>query len=95
MSNPLYLNPIPFSFFCGLVKQLSECPPKPRTSSSNNSDTPSRQIRLVKKWITKVKDTHAPGLDEPLPPGTIVIFLRLLFPEEGVRRRSVTLSRAL
>ncbi|GAA5853542.1 hypothetical protein JCM5353_008815, partial [Sporobolomyces roseus] len=87
MSNPLYTNPIPFSFFCGLVKQLSECPPKPRTSSSNNSDTPSRQIRLVKSWITKVKDTHAPGLDEPLPPGTIVIFLRLLFPEEGVRRR--------
>lgn len=93
MSTALYANPIPFSFFSDLVKQISDCSAKPK-SIPTKSDQPSRQIKLVKRWIDKVKLNHAPGLDDPLPHGTIVIFLRLLFPEEGVRRRLVALIRA-
>lgn len=89
----LYANPIPFKFFSDLIEQISRCTAKPtskRVSSSKEpDDRPPKQIRLVQSWIDKVKGTHAPGLDDPLPVGTIVIFFRLLFPEEGVRRRSV------
>ncbi|GAA5911215.1 uncharacterized protein JCM6883_001943 [Sporobolomyces salmoneus] len=81
----IYSNPIPFSFFSDLVDQISRCTAKAKNSST--STQPSKQIKLVKRWIDKVKATHAPGLDDPLPDGTIVIFFRLLFPEEGVRRR--------
>lgn len=83
----LYANPIPFSFFSELVQQISRVTAKSKRRSSSTTSQPSKQIKLVKSWIDKVKATHAPGLDDPLPYGTIVTFFRLLFPEEGVRRR--------
>ncbi|GAA6016518.1 hypothetical protein JCM11491_002348 [Sporobolomyces phaffii] len=90
MTPPVYANPIPFGYFAELVHQISRCTAKPRTCNALATTTDrrrSKQIRLVESWIDKVKATHAHGLDDPLPSGTIVIFFRLLFPEEGVRRR--------
>ncbi|GAA5959998.1 hypothetical protein JCM3765_006129 [Sporobolomyces pararoseus] len=86
-STQLYANPIPFSFFSDLVEQISRVTARSKRRSSSTTTQPSKQIRLVKRWIDKVKEAHAFRLDEPLPPGTIAIFFRLLFPEEGVRRR--------
>ncbi|GAA6059260.1 hypothetical protein JCM10212_006653 [Sporobolomyces blumeae] len=81
----LYANPIPFDFFAQLVDRLSNC--TARRKGSKPKGGPSRQVKLVQKWIEQVKEVHQVGQGQPLPDGAVVIFFRLLFPEESVRRR--------
>ncbi|GAA5862001.1 hypothetical protein JCM1840_006904 [Sporobolomyces johnsonii] len=80
----LYSNPIPFSFFSKLVSNLSSCTAKRKRETK--SAGPSRQAKYVQDWINEIKKVHARP-DSPLPHGTVTLFFRLLFPEEGVRRR--------
>jgi DNA ligase-4 len=80
----MYANAIPFRYFTDLVVAISSVEPK--KMGTRSSGKPSRQARLLQRWIQKVKKEHATA-ESPLPPGTLVIFFRLLFPEEGVRRR--------
>ncbi|GAA5943753.1 uncharacterized protein JCM15063_005826 [Sporobolomyces koalae] len=82
----LYANPVPFKFFAELIDQLSKCTARPKLDNPLR-DQPSKQIRLVQRWIDQVKRVHGQEMGNPLPPGTVIIFFRLLFPEEGVRRR--------
>ncbi|GAA5927226.1 hypothetical protein JCM1841_004252 [Sporobolomyces salmonicolor] len=92
----LYSNPIPFSFFVELVSSLASCTAKRKGPTKSNG--PSKQTQLVRAWINKIKEVHTRP-DSPLPAGTMTLFFRVLFPEQGVRRRygyqELTLARAL
>lgn len=85
----LYTNPVPFSLFCDLVTAIAAVPPRrtdqPRTHFA--SEGRSKQAKLLQRWIKAVKEEHSPETGDPLPPGTVIIFMRLFFPDEGVRRR--------
>ncbi|KAM0749298.1 hypothetical protein T439DRAFT_381674 [Meredithblackwellia eburnea MCA 4105] len=72
VTNGWYDNQIHFSHFCSLVDQLGR---KKRIESKRN---------VLKLWIDNIKLVNK---ENGLPQGTVAIFFRLLFPEQGVRRR--------
>ncbi|BGP40014.1 hypothetical protein JCM10450v2_003994 [Rhodotorula kratochvilovae] len=90
----LYANPLPFSFFASLVDRIGAVGAKRRGSRAAEGKAPKEQ-RLLEAWVDAVRREH----DGALPEGTVVLFFRLFFPEEGVRRRyglqELTLGEAL
>lgn len=78
-------NPVTFSCFCQLVSKIRRVPPKKNGARTSSSE--SREMKLLKDWISWLKGVCPAGVE-----GTGVIFFRLLFPEEGVRRRCVFFS---
>ncbi|GAA5978700.1 hypothetical protein JCM11641_006147 [Rhodosporidiobolus odoratus] len=78
-----YANPLPFSFFASLVEQIGSVTAKKVGQGSRGSGEASKQQRLLQAWVERVKAKHGTAL----PEGTVVLFFRLFFPEEGVRRR--------
>lgn len=79
-SSALYANPIAFSDFCMLLQKIRTIKPR-RTSQPRHQSW--KELEYTRKWIHLARQEYA-----ELPTGTIVIFFRLLFPDEGVRRRS-------
>ncbi|SCV74037.1 BQ2448_6469 [Microbotryum intermedium] len=79
-------NSIPFSGLCGLVGELAKVQARTTHTRRPAADESKRQT-IVQRWIQDHKDGTAPWLSEPMPPGTIVLWFRMMFPEEGVRRR--------
>lgn len=77
-----YDNPLPFSFFCDLLAAIQDIKPV-RTGKKRAGDQP-KESRTLENWIAKLRECHS-----PLPAGSGVLFFRLFFPEEGVRRRCV------
>ncbi|GAA6011978.1 hypothetical protein JCM10207_003447 [Rhodosporidiobolus poonsookiae] len=90
----LYTNPLPFAHFADLVRRFSEIKPR-KKGTANRTGEPSKQRQLLQAWVDSVREQH--GVE--LPEGTVVLFFRLFFPEEGVRRRyglaEKTLAEAL
>lgn len=94
-------NAIPFSEFARLIEELSKVKPRraeqAQESTANHGAT-SLHFERVADWISHWKRVFpvggqaGDGNDRRLPEGTVRIFLRLLFPEEGTRRRYVLLS---
>jgi hypothetical protein len=84
MAPVAYGNPIPFTFFCDLLSNIQSVPPIPIVAlpSRRASAVPPREARILKLWIEELRRRY-----DPLPAETGVIVFRLLFPEEGVRRR--------
>lgn len=83
----LYANPVPFSFFATLVDKVGAVAARRRGSRSNaGSGKAPKEHRLLKAWVEGVRAEHRDGVE---PEGTIVLFFRLFFPDEGVRRRCV------
>ncbi|KAK4056834.1 hypothetical protein OIO90_002084 [Microbotryomycetes sp. JL221] len=88
----LYDNPLPFSLFCDLVTAISSVKPRSieeshRCKSINHKP---RSHVLLHKWINAIKQKHnetGSRTNGPLPVGTIVLFMRLLHPDQFVRRR--------
>ncbi|GEM07306.1 ATP dependent DNA ligase [Rhodotorula toruloides] len=78
----LYGNPIAFSLFSSLVQRIGAVPAI-RKGARRSIGPTTKQHRLLDAWIGAVKAEY--GRD--LPEGTIVLFFRLFFPDEGVRRR--------
>lgn len=76
-------NPVTFSCFCKLVSEIRRIPPR-KKNGARSSSAESREMRLLKGWINWLKSECPAGVE-----GTGVIFFRLFFPEEGVRRRCV------
>ncbi|KAK4047009.1 hypothetical protein OIV83_005695 [Microbotryomycetes sp. JL201] len=85
----VYDNPVPFSLFCELVTAIANVKPLTTAAIKRRSNASSiTKHELVHKWVTAVKQRHEPGSGhDPLPVGTIVIFMRLFHPEQSVRRR--------
>ncbi|SGY45760.1 BQ5605_C001g00336 [Microbotryum silenes-dioicae] len=79
-------NPIPFRGLCGLIDELAKVPARPTHTRRATKDESKRQS-IVRRWIQDHKDGTAPWLSERMPPGTIVLWFRMMYPEEGVRRR--------
>ncbi|BGP31986.1 hypothetical protein JCM10296v2_003765 [Rhodotorula toruloides] len=81
----LYANPIAFSLFSSLVQRIGAVPPVRKGARRSNGPGAGKpkQRRLLEAWVAAVKAEY--GRD--LPEGTIVLFFRLFFPDEGVRRR--------
>lgn len=77
-ANANYTNPLPFWFFCELLAAIQDIKPVP--TGERRSSGKSQESKTFKRWIDKLRES-------PLPAGTGVIFFRLFFPEEGVRRR--------
>ncbi|KAK4698270.1 hypothetical protein P7C70_g8011, partial [Phenoliferia sp. Uapishka_3] len=76
-------NPITFSFFSSLVTAIRGVKARRKTDRAPSVDTATpAELKLLNAWITKLREVH-----NPLPSGTTVLFFRLLFPGEGVRRR--------
>ncbi|KDR65743.1 hypothetical protein GALMADRAFT_148452 [Galerina marginata CBS 339.88] len=75
---------IPFSFFCSLVRAISNInpkPPRPRPKQpSPQFEYPALQI--FSKWVNELRRRFS-----PLPPNTTAICFRMLFPEEDIRRK--------
>ncbi|GAA6048228.1 hypothetical protein JCM3770_006492 [Rhodotorula araucariae] len=90
----LYANPLPFSFFASLVDRIGAIGAKRRGTRVAEGKAP-KEHRLLEAWVNAVRREHDAGL----PEGTVVLFFRLFFPEEGVRRRyglqELTLGEAL
>jgi hypothetical protein len=94
-------NVIPFSEFARLIQGLSEIKPLragQKRKSTGDDDDASPHLRHVRSWISHYKQLFpggrvCAGKDARLPEGTVRIFLRLLFPEEGARRRYALLSQ--
>mgnify|MGYP001582642673 FL=1 len=76
----LYDNPVPFSAFTHLVTEIRAV--KARRKNAPASPKPPREQRLLTAWLETLRNDYT-----PLPAGTAAIFFRLLFPDEGVRRR--------
>lgn len=85
----LYANPIPFSLFASLVNRIGAIPAV-RKGARRSSAAKSKQHRLLEAWVEAVRAEYG----RELPEGTVVLFFRLFFPDEGVRRRWVTLALA-
>ncbi|GAA5851191.1 hypothetical protein JCM8547_004160 [Rhodosporidiobolus lusitaniae] len=79
----LSANPLPLSFLSSLVEAVAGVAARKKGSTACVGDDQSKEQRLLAAWIARVKQEH--GTD--LPEGTVVLFFRLFFPEEGVRRR--------
>ncbi|GAA5899280.1 hypothetical protein JCM6882_009303 [Rhodosporidiobolus microsporus] len=77
-----YDNPLPFSFFASLVDHIAAVAAK-KKGVTRCKDEQSREQKLLQAWVARVKEQHG----RELPEGTVVLFFRLFFPEEGVRRR--------
>lgn len=81
---------VPFDRFVSLLESISTIPR--RLGSSSKTGGPSRAVQFLNKWVAALRD-------EPLPPGTMTTFLRLLFPEADSGRRyglqEATLARCL
>ncbi|GAA5824088.1 hypothetical protein JCM11251_001517 [Rhodosporidiobolus azoricus] len=77
-----YDNALPFSFFASLVDRIAAVSAK-KKGNTRREDDKSREQKLLQAWIERVKEEHG----RELPEGTVVLFFRLFFPEEGVRRR--------
>lgn len=82
-----------FADVAELFEALAKLAPKragqPR-KSSGRAEGVSKQLEVVQNWIGHVKKLYPSGGRGELgslPQGTVCIFLRLLFPEEGPRRR--------
>ncbi|GAA6027207.1 hypothetical protein JCM8097_002484 [Rhodosporidiobolus ruineniae] len=78
----LSANSIPFSFFASLVEQIAAVSAKKKGDTRGRGPASSEK-KLLTAWVERVKEEH--GKD--LPAGTMVLFFRLFFPDEGVRRR--------
>lgn len=79
----LYDNPISFSDFCRLLTSIRTVKPL-RKGQTWRGKCP-KELQNLQAWVSTTR-----GLFEGhagLPLGTITIFFRLFFPEEGVRRR--------
>ncbi|BGP07980.1 hypothetical protein JCM10049v2_003825 [Rhodotorula toruloides] len=81
----LYANPIAFSLFSSLVQRIGAVPAvrKGARRLSGPGEGKPKQHKLLEAWVGAVKAEY----DRDLPEGTIVLFFRLFFPDEGVRRR--------
>lgn len=86
----LYANPIAFSLFSSLVQRIGAVPAvrKGARRLSGPGEGKPKQHKLLEAWVGAVKAEY----DRDLPEGTIVLFFRLFFPDEGVRRRCVLLA---
>lgn len=76
---------IPFSFFCSLLREISQVPPL--KSSARNQKTFEKEpnypaIQIFRRWFNKLNSDFS-----PLPKGTTAACFRLLFPEEDIRRK--------
>ncbi|GAA5897078.1 hypothetical protein JCM8208_006163 [Rhodotorula glutinis] len=93
----LYANEIPFAYFATLVDRVGAVAARKKggARSSTGGKAP-KEHRLLAAWIDGVRAEHRDGA---VPDGTIVLFFRLFFPHEGVRRRyglqELTLGEAL
>lgn len=79
-----YDNPLPFSFFASLVDRVGAVSAR-KKGDTRRRDEPSKEQKLLQAWVERVKEEYG----RELPEGTAVLFFRLFFPEEGVRRRCV------
>lgn len=95
-------NGIPFSQFASLIEALSKVKPRrvgQKRRSTDDDDGTSPHLKHVASWISHYKQLFpggeggGDGNDVRLPEGTVRIFLRLFFPEEGARRRYVLLCQ--
>lgn len=87
----LYDNPISFSDFCRLLTSIRTVKPL-RKGQTWRGKCP-KELQNLQAWVSTTR-----GLFEGhagLPLGTITIFFRLFFPEEGVRRRYDMKEQAL
>jgi len=82
----LYANPIPFAYFATLVDRVGAVAAKKRGARSSTVGKAPKEHRLLAAWIDGVRAEHRDGA---VPDGTVVLFFRLFFPDEGVRRRCV------
>ncbi|KAF8892101.1 hypothetical protein BD779DRAFT_1510846 [Infundibulicybe gibba] len=84
---------VPFSFFCSLLREISQIP-KRATSSNQNRSSSFPALEVFRRWISELHNRFS-----PVPPGTTAIVFRLLFPEEDARRKyhmqETTLAKAL
>ena len=88
-------NSISFSHFADLCETLASLAPRragQKRKAAGDGPTVSKQLQVVRNWIKSMKEVDSPGEDGLLPEGTVRIFLRLFFPDEGPRRRYVTPS---
>ncbi|GAA5998995.1 uncharacterized protein JCM10292_003242 [Rhodotorula paludigena] len=82
----LALNSIPFSTFADLVRSIGSVEARRKGAArSSGSGKEPKQHRLLRAW-TEWAQKEAGGA-QGLPEGTVVLFFRLFFPDEGVRRR--------
>ncbi|GAA5842570.1 hypothetical protein JCM9279_003622 [Rhodotorula babjevae] len=92
----LYANEIPFAYFASLIDKIGAVAARKRGARSRTAGKAPKEHRLVAAWIDGVRAEHRGGL---VPEGTSVLFFRLFFPDEGVRRRyglqELTLGEAL
>lgn len=85
----LYRNAVPFKHFATLVHELGSIRARPADSGKapTGSRTRSPAPDALRAFIDtgrQALSTAADGAD-----GLVVLFFRLFFPDEGVRRRSV------
>lgn len=96
-----HANTIPFSHFADLIETLAALAPRrvgTKRKSPGDGPVVSNQLQVVQNWIRSVNRAYPPreeGKDGLLPEGTVRIFLRLFFPEEGPRRRCVQVAALL
>ncbi|KPV75538.1 uncharacterized protein RHOBADRAFT_53505 [Rhodotorula graminis WP1] len=93
----LYANEIPFAYFATLVDRVGTVAAKKKGGARSSTVGKSpKEHRLLAAWIDGVRAEHRDGA---VPEGTIVLFFRLFFPDEGIRRRyglqELTLGEAL
>jgi hypothetical protein len=77
----LYENPVLFSDFCLLLDRIRAI--KPKRIDGKATRTTARVV--LDSWVERLRSCRGGAV----PYGTVTIILRLLFPDEGVRRRSV------
>ncbi|KAF9499477.1 hypothetical protein BDN71DRAFT_1442154 [Pleurotus eryngii] len=81
MSEPVFVEGVPFSFFVSLVREISEITPKSAARRPKDSHLhPAR--RTFRRWLAALRKQF-----NPLPPHTVAILFRLLFPEEDKKRK--------
>ncbi|KAF7430590.1 hypothetical protein PC9H_006298 [Pleurotus ostreatus] len=81
MSEPVVVEGVPFSFFVSLVREISEITPK--SAARRPKDPLIHPARgTFRRWLAALRRQF-----NPLPPNTVSILLRLLFPEEDKKRK--------
>jgi DNA ligase-4 len=71
------------SSLCSLLREISKIKPRNTTSRQTHGTRNSYPaLDIFNRWLEALRKNYS-----PLPPGTITVCFRLLFPEEDTKRK--------
>ncbi|GLB41971.1 putative DNA ligase N terminus [Lyophyllum shimeji] len=73
---------VPFSFFCSLLREISQAPSHKPASNHSYSNPNYPALNISRRWVNKLRKDYS-----NLPQGTTVTIFKLLFPDEDHYRK--------